>query len=300
MSAARSPSTHRIYGVSRVCRLWQVARSGLYAARQRREAPAAQPGKPGPKTKLSDEELLREIRKVLKQSEELELWGEGHRKVWARLRVQKTMASRGRVLRLMRENALLAPTRKGPRRGPRVHDGTITMSAPDLMWGTDATRTWTRQDGLAWIFVAVDHCTSGCVGIHASRQGNRFEALEPIRQGVRTHFGEPHEKIALGLGVRHDHGSQYMSEDFQTELDFLGICPSPSFVRSPEGNGIAERFIRTLKEQLLWVRTFETIEDLRAALLEFQSRYNEHWILERHGYRSPNQIREEHPHAIAA
>ena len=68
MSAARSPSTHRIYGVSRVCRLWQLARSGLYAARQRREAPAALPGKPGPKTKLSDDELLREIRKVLKQS----------------------------------------------------------------------------------------------------------------------------------------------------------------------------------------------------------------------------------------
>ena len=53
--------------------------------------------------------------------------------------------------------------------------------------------------------------------------------------------------------------------DFQSEIAFLGIDASPSFVRQPEGNGVAERFIRTLKENLLWVQRFETIEDLRLA-----------------------------------
>ena len=38
------------------------------------------------------------------------------------------------------------------------------------------------------------------------------------------------------------------------------------------------RFIRTLKENLLWVRTFDTIEELRAALVEFAARYNETWL----------------------
>src|ERR1700693_2511508 len=52
------------------------------------------------------------------------------------------------------------------------------------------------------------------------------------------------------------------------EVKCLGIEASPSFVREPEGNGVAERFIRTLKENLLWVRTFDTIEELRAALVE--------------------------------
>ena len=52
----------------------------------------------------------------------------------------------------------------------------------------------------------------------------------------------------------------------------LGIEASPSFVRQPEGNGVAERLIRTLKENLLWVRTFDTIEELRAALVEFAAR----------------------------
>ena len=77
----------------------------------------------------------------------------------------------------------------------------------------------------------------------------------------------------------------------QDHLKFLGIESSPSFVRAPEGNGVAERFMRTLKEQLLWVRDFETIEELRLALLDFQRMYNQSWILARHGYRTPSQVR---------
>jgi len=61
--------------------------------------------------------------------------------------------------------------------------------------------------------------------------------------------------------LRHDNGSQYTAEAFQDELRFLGAQPSPSFFRSPEGNGCAERFIRTLKAQLLWVRIFSPWEN---------------------------------------
>ena len=82
------------------------------------------------------------------------------------------------------------------------------------------------------------------------------------------------EGIASGLALRHDHGSQYVSHDFQREIAFLGIDSSPAFVRAPEGNGCAERFIRTLKENLLWVRSFDTVEELRAALLDFRETYN--------------------------
>src|SRR5262249_29889356 len=70
--------------------------------------------------------------------------------------------------------------------------------------------------------------------------------------------------------------------------------PGSSRVRpscAPEGNGVAERFIRTLKEQLLWVKSFRTIEELRLALHEFRRTYNERWLVERHGHRTPAQIR---------
>jgi transposase InsO family protein len=82
-----------------------------------------------------------------------------------------------------------------------------------------------------------------------------------------------------------------MSDHFQAELAFLGIASSPAFVREPEGNGCAERFIRTLKEQLLWVRTFDTVEELRLTLLEFKARYNREWLIERHGYQTPAAVR---------
>ena len=91
-----------------------------------------------------------------------------------------------------------------------------------------------------------------------------------------------------------------MSHAFQWELKFLGIESSPSFVRAPEGNGVAERFIRTLKEQLLWVRTFDTVEELRQALLDFKDRFNRHWLLQRHGYATPTQVPAAHTPAAEA
>ena len=83
-----------------------------------------------------------------------------------------------------------------------------------------------------------------------------------------------------------------MSHHFQTEIAFLGIKSSPAFLRAPEGNGCAERFIRTLKENLLWVRTFATIEELRQALLAFRETYNTTWLIERHGFLTPVQFRQ--------
>jgi hypothetical protein len=93
-----------------------------------------------------------------------------------------------------------------------------------------------------------------------------------------------------------------MSDAFQKELEFLGIESSPAFVRAPEGNGCAERFIRTLKENLLWVRTFDTIEDLRQALLTFRDAYNAAWLIERHGFIAPAVFRQNQfqPAALAA
>src|SRR5271170_387550 len=166
-----------------VCRVWRIARSGVY----RRQAPAreAPPRRRGPTGAMSDDVLTVEIRAVLAASR---FHGEGHRKVWARLRHAGARTSRRRVLRLMREHDLLAPSRAGSPRGRRNHDGTIIPETVDTMWGTDLTTTFTGE-GQAAVFIAIDHFTAGCVGIHAHARATRFEALEPIRQGVRRYFG---------------------------------------------------------------------------------------------------------------
>ena len=293
MSQTSSISVRKRYGLQRVCRMLHVGRSTVYADRDlesKAEADRPQPRRRGPMGACPDDELVEHIREVLADSP---FYGEGYRKVWARLRYRGIRTSKERTRRLMREHGLQAPHRVGNRRGPRVHDGTIITEEPDTRWGTDLTTTVTLDEGTAAVFVAIEHCTCECVGLHAAKSANRFEALEPIRQGVREHFGCFAESIANGLQVRHDHGSQYMSDDFQNELTFLGIQSSPSFVREPEGNGCAERFIRTLKENLLWVKTFHTIEELRLALIEFKKAYNEQWLIERHGYRTPAQVRQE-------
>jgi len=288
MSQAQSPSTGRQYGRARVLAMWGQPRSTFYARQQRARQPVV-PRRRGPKTKFTDAELLDKIRAILAASP---FHGEGHRKIWARLRLQQVRTSKPRVLRLMRENQLLAPQRQLAPVVEKSHAGSIVTSEPNQMWGTDATATITVSDGQVTVFAAIDHCTAECVGIHAVKRATRFEALEPLRQGVREHFGAFGPQAAAGLRIRHDHGSQYMSDHFQQELRFLGMESSPAFVREPEGNGCIERFFRTLKEQLLWVRHFQDLEELEVALREFRDRYNREWLIERLGFQSPRQARE--------
>src|SRR3954462_2828945 len=123
MSEAISPVSGRRYGLGTVCRVWNLARSGVYrhlrppATPPGRPGPAGPPpaGRPGPAGPMPDGGLLAAIGPVLAPSP---FHGQGHRKVWARLRAAGTRTSLRRVLRLMRENGLLAPTRVGSARGP--------------------------------------------------------------------------------------------------------------------------------------------------------------------------------------
>jgi putative transposase len=115
MAGTVSPATGRRYGVARVCKVWDMPRSSCLsrpAGCRGSCAPAAE-GRRGPKPMVADTDLLAAIRADLARSP----WsGEGHRKVWARLRVQDGLrVARKRVLRLMRENALLSPHRARPR-----------------------------------------------------------------------------------------------------------------------------------------------------------------------------------------
>jgi len=294
MSRTHSISTHRRFGISRVCRIWGAPRATVYRCRAASDgAEAANAGRPpkrrGPQGACSDAELLLHIQATIAASP---FSGEGYRKVWARLRSQGVRTAPRRVRRVMKGNDLLAPQRPVQQDG-HLHDGTIVTDRVDEVWGTDMTQTVTTGEGRAYVFIAVDHCSGEFIGTHASSSASRWEALEPVRQGVTQHFGGVGPDVAKGLTLRHDHGSNYMADDFQNEIKCFGIVSSPAFVRQPEGNGVAERAIRTLKEQLLWVQHFETVEDLRQALASFAAEYSASWLRQRHGYKTPDQIRTE-------
>lgn len=292
MSQTTSVVKGKPYGVERVCKVWEQARSTFYS-RQKNKQQTTQDDKGcrrrGPKPLVSDDELLELIRQDLANSP---FQGEGHRKVWGRLHFgQGIRVSRTRVLRLMRENRLLSPHR-GRQGAPIVHDGTITTKMPNEMWGTDGTKVYTLEEGWVWLFVAVEHWNAECVGWHVTKNGNRYAALEPISQGLTKQFGSLSADVARGLMLRMDHGSQYLSDHFVNQVRFWGIKPSFAFVAEPETNGVAERFNRTLKEQAIYGNAFRNIEEVRQAVGKFVENYNALWRVEKNGFVSPHKARE--------
>jgi len=184
MSQTVSPSTSRSYGLARVSRAWRVSRAGVYRFLKRTTSPAIIRRR-GPTGPCRDADLADHIRREIEASD---FHGEGYRKLWARLRVAGVRSSPRRVRRVMGENGLLAPHRVG-RNQQKTHDGTIVTDKVNEMWGTDMSQTVTLEEGRAYVFVAVEHANSEIVGIHAARSANRFEALEPVRQGVLRCFG---------------------------------------------------------------------------------------------------------------
>lgn len=288
MSQTTSPETGRAYGVARVCHIWEQARSSFYH-RSRQDTVTAAPKRRGPPPSISDEALLVLIRADLATTPFI---GEGHRKIWARLRVRDGVrVARKRVLRLMRENHLLSPYRSRPK-PPKKHDGKIITMAPNLMWGTDGTRVFTLEDGWVWIFTAVDHWNAECVGWHVCKTGNRYAALQPISMALNRLYGSVERGVAPGLSLRMDHGTQYLSDHFLNQIKFWGLTPSFAFVAEPETNGVAERFNRTLKEQAIYGRVFLTVADVRDAVRTFVNLYNSEWRVEKNAFRSPLEIRQ--------
>jgi putative transposase len=214
MRRAVSPSTHRRYPLTMICAVWRAARSSVYAA-DTGSTPPGPPGKRGPKIRLSDTVLVEEIRTILAACP---VPGEGYRQVRARLAHRGRAVSGKRVLRLMRTHGLLAPRRLGPPNGNPAHDGTIITDRPDVMWGTDATRFYTEADGWCWFFGAIDHHLDEVVGWPTAKLGDRWAALEPLRQGVLHAFGRFGKDVARGLAIRCDWGPQYIADAWINEV----------------------------------------------------------------------------------
>jgi putative transposase len=204
-----------------------------------------------------------------------------------------------RVLRLMREHDLLAPGRFGSPRGPHTHDGTIIPETIDVMWGTDLTTTFTGE-GPAAVFIAVDHCSAECVGIHAHARATRFEALEPIRQGCAAiplagSPGTSPEVSRCGTITARDTcriTSRKNSRSWASKARPLSSARQKA-TAAPNGSSAHG------KENLLWVQHFETIEDLHQALPAFRKTYNTTWLSERHGYLTPTRFREKQLQPLA-
>ncbi len=275
MSETTSPQTHLSYGVQMVCKVWNFPRSSFYHSRKMGQKVKDKRGK---RPNISDDELLRNIVNDINESH---FQGEGHRKVHARLkRFKRLNVGRNRVLKVMKKNNLLSPYRNKQGEEKR-HDGRITTDAPNIMWGTDAAKVFTLEDGWVWFFGVIEHWNSECLGWHVTRKGDRFAAIEALTRSVENVFEKVSQGAARGLKLRVDHGSQFLSEGFIKQAHYLGIGISKGFVREPETNGVIERFHRTFKEQIVHGRQYHSVEDFRKEVDAFISKYNNDWLLEK-------------------
>jgi transposase InsO family protein len=274
-----------------LCRVLQVAKSSYYdyLRQQKRKAQDDQRQRPGPKVQVDDQQLLEAIVTVIMESP---FTTEGTKKVHARLRRQGIIASRKRINRLMREHGLLSPQRTviGD---IKKHDGTIIPNGINQIWGTDATLFGTVDGSLLWLFAVIDHYSDEVLGWHIVDvgQGDRFAALEPIKQALRNIRGAVGKDIGQGIAVRHDWGPQYIAKDFKNELAFFGLKNSPALVHEPQSNGVIERFFKTLKMECLWVNHFHNVDHAREIVGHWLEQYNTQWLIERHKYQTPREIR---------
>jgi len=159
------------------------------------------------------------------------------------------------------------------------------------MWGSDGTKVRTVDDGWIWIFSVAEHWNTECLGWHVCKVGDRFAALEPVSQAIKKTYGSLSKGAAAGLKLRIDNGSQYTSDYFLQQVNYWGIEESFGLVRQPETNGVAERFHRTLKEQAIEGKVFRNVAEVREAVGQFVSLYNEKWLVAKRGYQSPLEAR---------
>jgi len=264
------------------------------------EHPTPRTGKRGRKPRHSDDELLKEIKVEIKSSK---FNAEGYMKVKKRMEKRSEnaiTAGKERVNRVMRDNHLLSPNRIEKKVDKHEHDGTIITDTPNRMWATDGKKFWIDGLGWHWFFGVIDHFNDEIHSWHIAKKGNRFAALEPVRGAVRKLFGTVDKDVCKGmtLQLRSDHGSQYDSADFMNEMKFLGLGMSKSYVRSPECNGIIERFHRTLEEQVFQIHAFSTFQEAHDTINQFINNYNKDWILHRLNYCSPIEYREKYAESL--
>lgn len=248
------------------------------------------PAKPGPKPALSDQKILQAVQAYLRDPTFTQ---EGYIKIRSRLADQGVTVGKNRLYRLMRQANLLLPTRAS-NACTRVHDGTIITLAPNQMWATDGKEFRTKAEGKCWFMGVIDHFNDQILSFFLSTKFDTWAAIEPLRMAVKEQFKSLEKNVCLGteLTLRADHGSQYDSKKFQHEIQFLGLKYSPAFVRSPECNGIIERFHRTLNEQVFSLVEFDNLEQAHQHIQEFISKYNQTWKLHRLGLVSPIQYKQ--------
>ncbi len=217
----------------------------------------------------------------------------GYRRVWAHLRyVDRLDVNNKRVYRLMKLHGLTvsANTRLKARRTPGRDKPRPTR--PNPWWGIDMTKILTRR-GWVQVVIVLDWHSKKFVGWHAGRRATSRDWLAALERACDRQF--PVTGIrGQGVALMSDNGCQPTSLAFMRACRTLGIKQAFTSYGNPKGNADTERSIRTLKEELLWLREWKDEHEVAEAIDQWMPRFNEQYLHSALGYKSPNAFENQH------
>jgi transposase InsO family protein len=215
---------------------------------------------------VSAAELVAGIRSVVAR---FPAWGV--RKVWARLRREGLRVSRKRVWKTMHALGLTLPP-LCERAVPLVR-GQVAVAESNRRWATDLTTAWTAREGWVALVPLIDCGDRFAFELEVTKAQEAAAVLAPLERALVGEFGAP-EAVPDGLELRSDHGPQYTGADAEALCARWRLAHFFAAVGRPTGNAVVERFIETLKVELVWTRDWESLDELREAVREWLHVYN--------------------------
>ena len=216
----------------------------------------------------------------------------GYRRVWAYLRYTEGLCvNRKRILRLMREHNWLVPA------NPRLH-ATRTPTRkkpkpqqPNQWWGIDMTKVLVEAEGWLYIVLVLDWYTKKIVGWRAGTRSTAQDWLQALEAGLHQQF--PEGVREQGLFLMSDNGCQPTGKAFTQACGTLGITQAFTSYNNPKGNADTERLMRTMKEELIWLREWSSHHELYEALATWVENYNTTYHHSALGYKTPTQFEQD-------
>ncbi len=217
----------------------------------------------------------------------------GYRRIWAHLRfVDGLPVNKKRILRLLRSHALLVkpnPRLKAARTPQRSKP---RPTAPHQWWGIDMTKVLVEPVGWVYLVVVLDWYTKKIVGHCAGLQAKTAHWLVALERALARQF--PQGVQGQGLALMSDNGCQPTSVAFMKACATLGITQTFTSYNNPKGNADTKRLMRTLKEELLWLREWTSPLELERALTAWIEWYNMRYLHSALGYRTPCQVEQQY------
>ncbi|MDE4730454.1 IS3 family transposase [Klebsiella quasipneumoniae subsp. similipneumoniae] len=274
----------RGWGVSFVSRCLRVSRAQLHVILRRTDD-----WKDGRRSRHTDDtDVLRRIHHVIG-----ELPTYGYRRVWALLRRQTELdgmpaINAKRVYRIMRQNALLLERKPAVPPSKRAHTGRVAVKESNQRWCSDGFEFRCDNEEKPRVTFALDCCEREALHWAVTTGGFDSETVQDVMLGaVERRFGS--ELPASPVEWLTDNGSCYRANETRLFARMLGLELKNTAVRSPESNGIAESFVKTIKRD--YISIMPKPDGLTAAknLAEAFEHYNEWHPHSALGYRSPRE-----------